>query len=517
MKYFVIFILSFFVLSGFTQDTTFNKILTSFSGSSSINSIIKSNNSYYCLVAHRDTPNVFVYNYGIIRINNNFKTIDSSKYSIQQPVIINNGHGFDINKQDTSFIMAGAVQFFGNSKENGYLIKFNKDLDTLWTKQIAHPDTAYADTAATPWVTLRDVKVTPSGDYLILGNYNHHCQGNRNRAFIIKMDGGGGIIWYKFLDINMHPSFITSFELEPLDTGFYVTTRISAISYLYHYDKACNYKWATAFNTQTYSLHTNDIILYNNDIYITSTYFIPPIVNSSTSLLVISKLNRQTHTLIWERTYPYISIYSKWLRQETIDIEISPNGNIAIGTVGKKYTGTDFTGDIRANLLMLNSNGDSLWSHYYTYRNDSAEVEDMQFNDMVICDDGGILFGGNYYNFRESMFLRAWLVKTDSLGNAPGMFTVGIEENNTLVLKRQKPLLYPNPATSNFNLRFEQSPTVDYELSIYSVSGRLVKQQQLTAFGNEYRVDIQEMKVGVYFVRLESDGEVVYSGKFIKK
>ena len=78
-------------------------------------------------------------------------------------------------------------------------------------------------------------------------------------------------------------------------------------------------------------------------------------------------------------------------------------------------------------------------------------------------------------------------------------------------------MLYPNPATSNFNLRFEQSPTVDYELSIYSVSGRLVKQQQLTAFGNEYRVDIQEMKVGVYFVRLESDGEVVYSGKFIKK
>ncbi|RLD41195.1 MAG: hypothetical protein DRI86_13845, partial [Bacteroidetes bacterium] len=32
-----------------------------------------------------------------------------------------------------------------------------------------------------------------------------------------------------------------------------------------------------------------------------------------------------------------------------------------------------------------------------------------------------------------------------------------------------------------------------------------------------YRVDIRELKSGVYFIRLESDGEVVYSGKFIKQ
>ncbi len=97
------------------------------------------------------------------------------------------------------------------------------------------------------------------------------------------------------------------------------------------------------------------------------------------------------------------------------------------------------------------------------------------------------------------------------------MFTVGIEEKNTLVIKKVKPLLYSNPATDNFNLRFEQSPNEDYELSIYSSSGALVKQQQLTAFGNDYRVDIQELKIGVYFVRLESDGEIVFSGKFVKE
>ena len=99
----------------------------------------------------------------------------------------------------------------------------------------------------------------------------------------------------------------------------------------------------------------------------------------------------------------------------------------------------------------------------------------------------------------------------------PAVYTVGIEDKNTLVIKKQKPLLYPNPATTNFNLRFEQSPKEDMQLSIYSASGALVKQQQLTAFGNEYRVDIGELGVGVYFVKLESDGELVYSGKFVKQ
>ncbi len=52
------------------------------------------------------------------------------------------------------------------------------------------------------------------------------------------------------------------------------------------------------------------------------------------------------------------------------------------------------------------------------------------------------------------------------------------------------------------------------QLSIYSNLGALVKLQQLAAFGNKYRIDIKGLKVGVYFVRLESFGEVFYSGTF---
>ena len=511
-----------FSFSANAQDTTFNKLIHSYSGTLGIRSLIKFSDNYYACVSQIDTPYIQGVGpkngLGILKLNANYSIVDSIVFNSYKTIVSNIGHGFAINQQDTSFIVAGTIKD-DSVHWNGYLIKFNKDLDTLWTKQIAHPDTAYADTAATPWVALRDVKVTPSGDYLIVGNYNHHCQGGRNRAFIIKMDSGGGIIWYKFVDNNIYTGTTASLMIDYIDSGFYFNNVKNLKPHIIKANKHGDILWDKLYNTNPLGrgFATDIQFLDSITIILTSSNWEAPLNQSSNLFLNIMSINRHTQTTNWEKEFATINVDSKWLNQQTSDIEITPSGKIVIGTVGGKHPGANFSTDYRANLLMLNSNGDSLWSHYYTYRNDSAEVEDMQFNDMVICDDGGILFGGSYYNWKESIFLRAWLVKTDSLGNAPGMFTVGIEEKNTLVIKKKKPLLYPNPATDNFNLRFEQSPTEDYQLSIYSVSGKLVKQQQLTAFGNEYRIDIGGLKAGVYFVRLESDGELVFSDKFVKQ
>jgi hypothetical protein len=157
-----------------------------------------------------------------------------------------------------------------------------------------------------------------------------------------------------------------------------------------------------------------------------------------------------------------------------------------------------------------------LWQRYYAHNWDDSSNVDLQLNDLIVCDDGGFLFGGFAKDFGDGK-VKSWLVKTDSMGMTKAAFTLGIEEKNTLVIKKQKPLLYPNPAIDNFSLRFEQSPTENYELNIYSSSGVLVKQQQLTAFSNEYRINIQGLKSGVYFVRLVSEGQLVYSQKIIKE
>jgi hypothetical protein len=141
----------------------------------------------------------------------------------------------------------------------------------------------------------------------------------------------------------------------------------------------------------------------------------------------------------------------------------------------------------------------------------------MQFADMVVCPDGGFLFGGSYYNFpNDPMYLKAWLVKTDSLGNAPGMFTVGIEEEE-LVIKNLELKMYPNPTSDNINLSMQENPKEELQLELYNISGQLVMQRRLPAFEKEHRVDIQHLQSGVYLVKLMSENEVVYNGKIIKK
>jgi len=349
-----------------------------------------------------------------------------------------------------------------------------------------------------------------------VGNYNYHCQGNRNRSFIIKMDSEGGIIWYRLLDHGIYTGLTTVLEIDKLDSGFYFNNIKNLKPCIIKSNKIGILQWDKLYNYQQYPIGVcSDIkIQNNNSILIASSYWQPPFSQNSNSLLEITSINKQTHTINWEKTFPSINVFSYWLNQETIDIEITPSGKIAIGTVGMKNTGSGFAADFRAQILMLNSNGDSLWSRYYTYSDNSVGAEDMQFNDMVVCPDGGLLFGGD--RSHGALFLDAWLVKTDSMGYCPHAYTVSIEQDE-LVIAKNKLSIYPDPATDNINLSFEQSHNKAMQLSIYNTAGQLVLSKPLNAYGDTYRVNIESLQSGVYFVRLLSDNQIIFSSKFVKR
>jgi len=77
--------------------------------------------------------------------------------------------------------------------------------------------------------------------------------------------------------------------------------------------------------------------------------------------------------------------------------------------------------------------------------------------------------------------------------------------------------IYPNPASNNLYFHFKKNINEDILLSIYNSLGKLVKQEQLTAYSNEYRVNIGELSKGIYFVKFTSNTQPVYSSKFIKE
>lgn len=507
-KVIILFILTSIFHTCLAQDTTFSRLVESFPGTLMINAIRSHGGNYYCLVLQVDTPNNQYQQYGILKLNNSFNIIDSSIIDISKTVLLNFGLGLDFSTKDSTFIVAGSVADISqNLICNGYLAKFDKNLDTLWTKEIAHPDTAYADTCQTPWLILTDVKVTPTGDYLISGNYNHQCQGARDRLFILKMDPNGAVLWWKFYpQFTLQDGLIGGIELASEDSGFYFIAIIDPYTRLYKLDANGNIQWSIPVNLNPIKAKWYGLKKSGDNIIIANAYYI----GTYPSRLCVTSVNIKTQSINWEKNFPNNRLNSMFLRGETMRIEITKSGNIAIGMSGMQNGS-------RPEILLLDQNGDILWNRYYTYGTAQPYAMNMEFNDIVLCDDGGFLLGGTLNDPQiDPIFMKAWLIKTDSNGIAPGAITVSVEEQ-TLVIKRAPPALYPVPATDQLNIRFQESLADPIFIEVFNLSGQQVLQKQLPSFDKEYRIAIHDLPAGTYVIRLSTDKETLYSGRFVKE
>ena len=487
------------------QDTTFNKYLYPFHEATSIRNLIKFNNSYIAFVGQ--TSSNYRQNYGLIKLNNSGEIIDSSFFYINNKykgTFTVYGHGFTLTR-DTNLLACGDI-LDTNGSDNGFLIKFDNNLDTIWTKEYYHPDTIAAlQNPDKVHMKLTDIKETLDGGYIIVGNYNKDCIGNVNRTFLIKTDSNGEIENYYGNDFGSR-----SYDIElTKDSGYvYLVSHINSYS-LIKANKYGETEWKYSLADNKVYAPANEITFLNDSIIIIGTQYVYN--DNSITQLDIGMFNINSRNMIWRNYYELFFTFRNLTLAQSLNINIAKDSNIIVS--GSSWI--EGPNSFRAAILKLNQNGDSLWSRYYSHNNNDSDNVELQLNDLIICDDGGFLFGG-FASVEGTGFANSWLVKTDSMGITNAAFTIGVKEN-TLVIKKIKPLLYPNPVTDNFNLRFREIPTENYQLSIYSSSGTLVKQKQLSAFGNEYIVNVQELKSGVYFVRLESGRAIVYSGKFIKQ
>jgi len=159
-------------------------------------------------------------------------------------------------------------------------------------------------------------------------------------------------------------------------------------------------------------------------------------------------------------------------------------------------------------LFRLNSNGDSLWSRYYGY---GGFRDDCQFNDVLLTDDGGFLAAGFHFPWDGSYNAGAWLVKTDSLGYAPGSTPTGLEKPPTLVSSFN---IYPNPAADHTLIKLDgagQAAT----LNLLDMSGRIVFSHHLAPHSKEYQLNTSKLKSGIYLVNLIYESGQVVTTKLV--
>jgi hypothetical protein len=343
---------------------------------------------------------------------------------------------------------------------------------------------------------LTSIKETADKGYILTGNYNLQCSGADKRSFLLKTDSMGNVEWRR-----TYNQFYTFFDIEiAADSGFYVPSSLNGTNamQLVKINKSGNVEWNIRAMYNSMAGYPLDLCLYNNQYAIMASYFVYDAANFYTGLN-ISKVDLATKSLIWEKDYIlYKSIECIGLHQ-AIGVETLSDGSIIVNGTLEKY-GSDKS----AFILKLNSNGDSLWTKTYRFKNSNSTRS--QLNDLLLCDDGGFL-GVGYYSPSPCSNSSAWMFKTDANG------TIGFEGSR---FESSRFKVYPNPAREYITFEFQQGIEQDAALRLYNALGQMVLQKSISKTEKETKLDLKGFKPGIYFFELVGKDEVLGSGKFVR-
>jgi len=170
------------------------------------------------------------------------------------------------------------------------------------------------------------------------------------------------------------------------------------------------------------------------------------------------------------------------------------NGDIAITAQVSGYHG--------AYLYCTDSVGNEKWGRWIPY------WRELIYGIQNSESEGYLLYG---------VAAGAWLVKTDSIGCVmpnclDTMMHIGIEEFEQL--RKEKIILYPNPAHAKLQIAINQQGEKVEQVIIYDINGREILNKSFNAYLID--IDISNYKHGVYIVKVIGSNGAIWNKKFIK-
>jgi len=336
-------------------------------------------------------------------------------------------------------------------------------------------------------------------------------------ALLIKTDSAGNMLWYNVYGSDGYEQ--VNKVVQTTDGGYMLGGRtVNSYSssydwYLVKTDSAGNEEWHDTFGGSYEELAMFGLIrLSDGNILASGQRKAGEIGDFSKYKARLLKVNNAGST-IWVKEYdlyadltePLDSMYGVFF-----SITEKEDGILfAVLTKGLFQQGFYYT-QLRSAIMKLNSNGDSLYTRtFYLPEYDESEYSNNLY-DIEQTSDGGFVMAGYCHFSEEDITQVPWLVKVDSLGY-DGTFIREFESENINVF------VYPNPSNGIYNLDIEQrSVHKTYTCCIFDLVGRQLYKKRFTA-EKSLKIDITGQPVGIYFLSLELDGQVVYGTKVIKK
>jgi len=373
------------------------------------------------------------------------------------------------------------------------LIKFNKDLDTLWTVSISHPN----DTS----LVAQSLIQTVDGGFVVCGKAYSFANANYV-GFMLKTNSLGNLLWLHTYN-NPGPGQALWTIMET-PSGDLIASGTQIID-----------DWNDVYTPVLFKTDANGIVNYLYNI---------PQINGFGGALSISN---DGNYLFDYTTYPplctrkILKFSETGIIYWTKDLGVYNNGGLVnvIPAHGSGYIGCGSTdipqvsNNLRGFLLRLNENGDSLW-----YREFNTPAWDV-FWDMETTSDGNyIITGETYDNGSMAVESRFWLVKTDSLGLFTGFNELAVVPPNALL-----GLPYPNPTSSYFEVSVTLPDTnlpdkgrKGNDLLLFDQTGKQIASQTLPHGTDKVRFEMSKFATGNYLVVLSIDGYNAGSRKIVK-
>ena len=130
-------------------------------------------------------------------------------------------------------------------------------------------------------------------------------------------------------------------------------------------------------------------------------------------------------------------------------------------------------------------------------------TQDTNILTAVIHDNTSFLRVDNHEDFHVHMV--TWIIELSSLG----VDNIASEVNSFNIS------LYPNPAQSIMNLKFESNRPFNLKVEMISLDGKKVKTTSLSNYENT-QIDISNLSQGVYLTNFYSSNVLIASKRFVK-
>ncbi len=157
-------------------------------------------------------------------------------------------------------------------------------------------------------------------------------------------------------------------------------------------------------------------------------------------------------------------------------------------------------------LAKVNSKLEPIWIKYLS-TNDT--LGHLVWTMKATTDGGVILVGsqGKYRNYSLPLGRGAWMKKFDANGNS-----VGIQETNK---KSWEITVFPNPSQGDFKIEINGNAQ-KINLKLFDMQGRKVKAFNNLISGMNH-INMYDLSQGIYIWKLEKEGKIIGSGKWVKK